>query len=435
MLSAQLQRCLLPIRRPADRNGVPERRAPGPIRRHWPPPVSGILVLLPACGGAANPPVGGTDTIAKSGSRGAFGLSEAAQLGQKLFSDTSLSASGRLSCATCHNPSNAHAPVNNLAMQPGGADGLRTGFRTTPSLRYLNATPAFFFDRRGTPTGGFNHDGRAATLAEQARRPFLSEHEMANRSSAGVTDRLRAAAYADQFRQVFGDAIFDDPEQALNRATFALQQFQKEDPAFSRFDSRYDRFLAGQIRLDEAEMRGLALFNDRSKGNCLACHPSAKSADGRPPMFTDFTFDNLGVPRNAAIVANADPAFFDLGLCGPDRNDLSQRTEQCGKFKVPTLRNVATRRSFFHNGRFATLREVLGFYVRRDTNPEEWYPRAPGGQLSKFDDLPVALQSNVNRTEAPYNRVPGMMPALSANEIDDLIAFLRTLTDADLTNP
>ena len=153
-------------------------------------------------------------------------------------------------------------------------------------------------------------------------------------------------------------------------SVFALQQYQQEDPEFHPFDSKYDQFLAGKTQLTDAELRGLALFNDPGKGNCAACHPSAPGADGAPPLFTDFSFDNLGVPRNPAIPATADPAYFDMGLCCPDRT-RSILDPSVRRVQVPTLRNVATRKVFFHNGYFKSLRDALGFYVRRDTNPEE----------------------------------------------------------------
>lgn len=134
----------------------------------------------------------------------------------------------------------------------------------------------------------------------------------------------------------------------------------------------------------------------------------------------------MGVPRNNDIPANADASYFDLGLCGPDRTDLAARTDLCGAFKVPSLRNVAITAPYFHNGKFQTLKEVVRFYVRRDTNPEEWYPGASSG---KFDDLPPAYRANVNVSEKPYDRTLGQTPALNEQEIDDLIAFLATLTD------
>jgi cytochrome c peroxidase len=384
-------------------------------------PLALVLVcMLSACGG-------GSDNVVSAAPSEA--LSQIVVVGEKIFRDQSLSASGKQSCASCHNPDNAHAQSNDLSVQLGGANLDKPGFRATPSLRYLHLTPAFFFAADGTPTGGFNRDGRAATLAEQGQRPFLAPHEMANASKADVLDKLKRAPYAEEFRKAFGAAIFDDADSAFDRVVFALQQYQKESPDFHPFDSKYDQFLAGKVTLSDGELRGLALFNDPSKGNCAACHTSSKGAGGTSPLFTDFTFDNIGVPRNTLIPATADAAYFDLGLCGPDRTDLTGRTDLCGQFKVPTLRNVATRKVFFHNGRFNNLRDVLGFYVRRDTNPEEWYPVGVDGTVQKFNDVPAAYRANVNVSEGPYNRLPGMAPALSPAEIEDVIHFLGTLTD------
>ncbi len=397
------------------------------------------LLSLAACGGggggaSAPAPVAAPVTPPAVTPAGDAGLSTAGLLGEKIFKDVSLSASGKQSCATCHDPAHAHGPANDLAVQLGGVNGDVQGFRAPPSLRYLTLNPAFFFDKDGTPTGGFDRDGRAKTLAEQGERPFLSAHEMANASKQEVVDHLKRAAYAEQFRTQFGAAIFDDAELAFGRIAFALQKYQQEAAEFHPFDSRYDQFLAGKTTLAAAEMRGLALFNDPNKGNCIGCHTSARGADGSAPLFTDFTFDNLGLPRNMRLGVNANPDFFDLGLCGPDRTDLSERADLCGAFKVPTLRNVATRQSFFHNGAFNNLKDALGFYVRRDTNPEEWYPKDANGVVQKFNDLPAQYRKNVNVTEVPYNRLPGMAPALSPSEIEDVISFLGTLSDSDQTN-
>jgi cytochrome c peroxidase len=391
--------------------------------------------VLSACGGGGG---GGSGSGSATATPPAFlaqaTTSPAAALGEKIFHDESLSASGKQSCASCHDPEHAHAQSNDLAVQLGGANLDVPGFRATPSLRYLGQTPAFAFDADGTPTGGFNRDGRTQTLADQARRPLLAPHEMANASKADLLERLKRAPYAEAFRQVFGAGILDNADDAFERVVFALQQYEKEDPGFHPYDSKYDLFLAGRVQLTDAELRGLALFNNPAKGNCAACHPSARSADGSPPLFTDFSYDNLGVPRNPAIPATADASYFDMGLCGPDRSDLASRADRCGAFKVPTLRNVATRKVLFHNGYFNSLRDALGFYVRRDTNPEEWYPLGADGTPQKFNDLPAAYRSNVNTSEAPYNRQPGMAPALSAAEIEDLIQFLGSLNDGYTTN-
>jgi cytochrome c peroxidase len=377
--------------------------------------------LLAACGGGG--------TAGSPDAAGPADLSPQARLGEQIFRDTALSASGRQSCASCHSAAAAHAAPNELAAQFGGVSGDQPGRRSSPSIRYLAANTAFHFDGEGTPTGGFFWDGRAASLQDQAGRPFLSAIEMANASVADVVDKLSRAGYADEFKRVFGADIFQRPDNAFARMTLALQQFQREDPALRPFSSKYDEFLRGRAGLSEQELRGLALFNRADKGNCAACHPSGKGADGSHPLFTDFSYDDLGVPRNPELAQNADPAFFDMGLCARDGSDLAARTDLCGAFKVPTLRNVALRRVFFHNGRFKSLKDTLTFYVQRDIHPEKFYPLAADGSVNKFDDLPAAYRANVNTSEAPYNRAPGDAPALSDAEIDDVIAFLKTLTD------
>jgi cytochrome c peroxidase len=136
------------------------------------------------------------------------------------------------------------------------------------------------------------------------------------------------------------------------------------------------------------------------------------------------------VPRNPAIQANTDPRFFDLGMCGPRRQDLRGETQYCGYFKTPTLRNVTRRRFFFHNGRFTDLRDVMRFYVERDTDPGRWYPTV-AGKLRKFDDLPARYRANVNTSDAPLNRGPRESPALNAAEIEKVVAFLGSLSDAN----
>lgn len=382
--------------------------------------LAGLMGLLAACGG------GGTAGSAAP-APAAGSLSAAAALGEKIFKDTSLSASGRMACATCHEEGRAHGPANALPAQLGGPLLDRQGGRATPSIRYLAFNTVFFFDAEGTPTGGFFWDGRAGSLQDQAGRPFLDAAEMANSDAAQVVRRLAQASYADEFRALYGADIFSRPDEAFARATLALQQYQREDVAFAPFSSKYDEFLRGKVALTAQEQRGLALFNSPAKGNCAACHPSARGADGSLPLFTDFTYDNLGVPRNPALQHNDDPAFFDLGLCA--RAGMESFKDLCGAFKVPSLRNVAQRPVFFHNGRFASLKEALTFYVQRDTHPEKFYPVDADGSVHKFDDLPAIYQRNVNTTEAPYNRPRGGTPALSDAEVDDVIAFLKTLND------
>ncbi len=388
----------------------------------WLTGVMGVfsVALLSACGG------GGTSAPDAS-VPAATKLSAQAALGEKIFSDVSLSASGRQACASCHSPDNAHAPANNLSLQLGGPLLASQGRRVAPSIDYASFNTAFFFAADGTPTGGFFWDGRAASLQEQAGEPLLNPFEMANASTSDVIDKLSRATYAAEFKAAFGADIFTRPDDAMARVKLALSQYQKEDTEFRAFSSKYDEFLRGKVALSDQEVRGLALFNNPTQGNCIGCHPSGKNADGTFPLFTDFSYDNLGVPRNPAIARNDDPTYYDLGLC--ERADLATRTDLCGAFKVPSLRNVAQRQAFFHNGRFGTLKEAVTFYVQRDTNPEKWYPLNADGSVKKFDDLPPQHHANVNTTEVPYNRRPGDAPALSDAEVDDVIAFLRTLND------
>ncbi len=354
-------------------------------------------------------------------------LSEKAALGEKIFEDASLSASGRQACASCHNPDTGHAPDNTLAVQLGGPLLDQPGNRVAPGLNYLSSNTAFHFDDEGTPTGGFFWDGRAASLQAQASGPLLAANEMANTNLADVVAKLSRATYAEEFKRVFGADIFTRPDEAMAQLTSALQMYQLEDTDFRAFSSKYDQFLRGRVALSAQEARGLELFNSPTQGNCAGCHPSEKAADGSHPLFTDFTYDNLGVPRNTALAQNADPAFYDLGLCG--RADLAARSDLCGAFKVPSLRNVALRKVYFHNGRFTTLKDVVTFYVQRDTHPEKWYPLNADGSANKFDDLPARYHANVNTAEVPYDRVLGDAPALSDAEVDDVVAFLRTLSD------
>ena len=353
----------------------------------------------------------------------------AADIGKLIFHDVSLSASGKQSCASCHSPEHAHAQANALAVQFGGPLLNQAGTRAVPSIRYLADTPPLGFDEEGTPYGGFNHDGSVDTFAAQAERPLLAANEMANLTREAAVEKLRKADYAAQFRQVFGETSLDQVDAAFAALSLALERYQRDSPEFQPFSSKYDAYLAGKTPLSDAESRGLKLFNDEKKGNCAACHPSAKREDGRPPLFTDFTYDALGLPRNMEIAANADPNYVDLGLCRSGRSDRASQDSACGKFKVPTLRNVATRQVFFHNGQIKALRDAVAFYVSRDTQPEHWYPRKADKSVAKFNDLPAKYHANINAEEVPYGGKRGDNPSLSDQEIEDVVSFLRTLSD------
>jgi cytochrome c peroxidase len=360
--------------------------------------------------------------------------SSASLVGARIFADTSLSASGRQSCQTCHDFASGTAAPNALAVQAGGVNLELSGVRNTPSITYMRSEFPFRIDPEDGPQGGFFWDGREGTLARQATEPFTNPREMAMPDHASVVARLRVASYATDFKAVYGADVFDDVETAYTRMTEAIAAFETEDKRFEPFTSKFDEVQRGKATFTAAEARGFALFQDSSKGNCAACHPSDVGEFGALPIFTDRTYDNLGVPRNPEIPANADPAYHDLGLCN-DAGIKASHAELCGAFKVPSLRNVALRHSFFHNGRFHTLKDAITFYVQRDTNPEKWYPRKPDGSIDKFDDLPAPYRANVNQEEVPYNRHVGDAPALSDAEVDDVIAFLGTLSDGYAATP
>lgn len=364
-------------------------------------------------------------------------LSPAALVGEKMFFDKSLSASGQLACASCHDPEHAHASPNGFAVQLGGKHMNRLGTRAVPSLNYTEATPPYadLLDNpdgisQPGPGGGYTQDGRASTLAEQASIPLLNQDEMANDKPSQIVAKLRKAAYAELFRAAFGADIFKNDKQAFLAALEALQAYQLEDPSFHPYDSKYDLYAGNKIggNLTPQEMRGFAVYSDPNKGNCFACHYNGAGLNGSVRLFTDFTYAAIGVPRNMDIPANRNPRYFDLGICARPDHKKSADKRYCGMFKTPTLRNVATRKVFFHNGQLKSLRDVIRFYNTRDTQPELWYP-TKNGEVQKYNDLPQAYRANID-TQAPLDgRKPGSAGAMSEQDMDDLEAFLNTLTD------
>jgi cytochrome c peroxidase len=367
-------------------------------------------------------------------------LSPAAAVGREIFFDTSLSASGKMSCATCHDPKHAYAPPNALAVQFGGPALSDAGTRAVPSLRYQEYTPPYSDlldnpDGISTPGpgGGLTQDGRAPTLADQAQIPLLAANEMANRNPTDVVNKIRNSAYAAAFQKAFGDAVFKNTNAAFKKALEALQAFQLEDPSFHPYSSKYDLYASNKIggTLTPAERRGFAVYNDPKKGNCFACHYNGAGLNGSVRLFTDYTYAAIGVPRNKEIPANKNSRYFDLGICGRSDHPLPANSQYCGMFKTPTLRNVATRKVFFHNGQFKSLRDVIRFYNTRDTNPELWYPVVKG-VVQKFDDVPAMYRSNID-TQAPLDgKARGSKPSMSDQDVEDLETFLGTLTDADV---
>jgi cytochrome c peroxidase len=372
-----------------------------------------------------------------------------ASLGEQLFHDQSLSLSGTESCASCHQPARAFTGNNHrpegFPVSEGAFPEL-LGTRNSPSAMYTSFIPPFAFvadpedPTELGPVGGLFWDGRAADLEEQARGPFLNPRELALPDAAAVVDKVRVAPYRAQFLQVFGANALDDDAQAYLYVSQAIAAFERS-AAFAPFSSRFDEYLRGTGELSELEARGFELFKDPEKGNCIACHVGdPASSEPSDWLFTDFTFDNLGVPRNQVIPDNANAETFDLGLCAqpgvsarvpeqvPDKEAFLDSL--CGAFKVPSLRNVALTAPYMHNGYFSDLRQVVEFYVTRSTNPERWYPRDADGSLRLYDDLPARYHENVNTEEVPYDRALGEAPRLDDAEIDAVVAFLNTLTDA-----
>lgn len=369
----------------------------------------------------------------------------ASAFGAKLFVDPRLSPSGKVACATCHDPAHAFGPPNGLAVQMAGGDLRQPGLRAVPSLRYLQDVPPFtehFFESEyeadesvdNGPSGGLTWDGRVDRGREQAAIPLLSVFEMANAGPREIVAEAIAAGYGPDIEAVGGAGASADTARAYDTILDAFETYEQDWRTFYPYSSKYDAYLAGKAELSPAEARGLALFEAEDKGNCAACHFSRPGFDGTPPQFTDYGMIALGLPRNADIPANGDPAWHDLGLCGPLRTDFAGVAAYCGLFRTASLRNVATRKVFFHNGVIHDLREAVAFYATRDTDPGRWYPKRADGTAMTFDDLPARYRGNVNM-DPPFGGTPGGQPALTDAEIDDVTAFLGTLTDGWTAGP
>ena len=235
-------------------------------------------------------------------------------LGRKLFFDPALSASGQMSCASCHDPARGFSPANDRAVQSGGKDMAQAGLRAVPSLTYLQAAPSFtehYYDSADEgddsidngPSGGLTWDGRMDRGRDQAAFPLLSPFEMANENAAAVVMRARKAGYDAELAAIYGAAILEDDAKAYAALTHALEVFEQSAHDFYPYSSKYDAYLKGQTKLTAQEARGLKLFEAADKGNCASCHRSQPDFNGAPPQFTDYGFIALGLPRNNAIPA------------------------------------------------------------------------------------------------------------------------------------
>jgi cytochrome c peroxidase len=366
------------------------------------------------------------------------GLTPVERLGKRVFEDKSLSRPAGVSCASCHDAATAFQGANGSPV-PAVARGSQPnslGKRNTPTIMYASFAPPFgFVDDKDEetdkvekiPAGGQFLDGRASDLLAQFEGPLLDPLEMNAPSKRFAVEAMRDGAYAGLAREVYGEKIFDNPDAAFEKLAQAVVAYESSS-RFHPFASKFDDYLRGNAELTAIERKGFELFKDPKKGNCLACHAGKEaSRDPKDWLFTDFTYDALGAPKNPAIVATANAP--DLGLCKrPGLEKLAPAGfdvgSVCGAFKVPTLRNIAVTGPYLHNGAFTKLRDVVAFYATRDTDPARWYPGA-----EKFNDLPAEYRANVNVKEVPYDRKQGQKPHLSEKDVDAIVAFLETLTD------
>jgi cytochrome c peroxidase len=336
-------------------------------------------------------------------------LSPKESLGKLLFFDGMLSTPPGQSCSTCHSPAAGFGQPNQQLPVSRGVHPDRFGNRNDMTVAYASYVPPLTYDETEELwVGGLFWDGRAASLAEQAKGPPLNPLEMANPDAEAVASALREAHYRDDFLAIYGEDALTDAETAFGHMADAIAAYEASAEV-NRFDSKYDLFLAGEAELTDQEAAGLALFEAEDKGNCAACHPNTVAPDGTPPLFTDFTYDNLGTPKNPSNPFYFLPAEFNSE--GTDYVDVGlgavlEDPEWNGFFRVPTLRNVAATAPYLHNGVFPTLYEVVSFYNSRDVAPWPEPEVAAGVNVDELGDLD-----------------------LTPDEMEAIVAYLRTLTD------
>lgn len=365
-------------------------------------------------------------------------LSRLENLGSQIFKDKALSEPRGTSCNDCHQGTSGFAGNNGSRIGVAqGSTPQSIGGRNAMSNAYTSFVPKFQFRVAGEdvdPVGGFFWDGRADTAEQQALGPLLNALEMNNKDAASVVRKIATSPYAQLFKDEFGSQIFTNPSLAFQKIGVAIAAFERTS-ALQPFSSKYDQYIQGKAKFTPQEANGMKLFMDVNKGNCASCHlmnpNSAKPSDS---LFTDFAFYATGIPRNMAIPRNANPSFFDLGLCGPERTKPALTSNVpanisidkfCGTFRMTSLRNTAERKAWMHNGFFKDLRDVVSFYATRNSDPKRWY-----GPQGIPNDLPSAYVGNIIKDRVPFNRPATAGPALNPKEIDDVLAFLKTLSDA-----
>ncbi len=337
------------------------------------------------------------------------GLTQKEQLGKLLFFDESLSTPEGQSCATCHDPAVGFAdPLTELPVSMGAVHGLY-GNRNDMPVSYSMYVPALNYDSiEELWVGGLFWDGRANSLTEQAMVPPLNPLEMANRDIAHIAGKIGSLDYSDRFAEVYGDHALNDPDSAFYYMADALAAYERSREV-NPFSSKFDLWQRGESALTEQEQRGFMLFVVESKGNCAACHPHTPLEDGTPAMFTDFTYDNLGTPPNGEspfllLSPEHNPEGFNYR--DPGLAETLGDPSELGKFRVPTLRNVAITPPYMHNGVFKTLYQVVAFYNTRDV--------APWPEPETLANLNIDEMGNLGLTN---------------QEVEDIVAFLKTLSD------
>ncbi len=337
-------------------------------------------------------------------------------LGSQLYFDVNMSLNRNQSCATCHNPAKGFIDDRNngvAGMASLGSDNLSIGDRNTPTAAYAALSPLFSKNQEGKYIGGQFHDGRASSLSDQAGGPPLNPGEMAMPSKAQVLERIKEnSQYVEQFSRLFGELALTDSDIAYQGMSDAIMAFEQTE-LFMPFDSKYDKYLRGEATFTKQEELGRTLFFSEQFTNCNQCHQVNTSPFYATESFTDFSYHNIGVPENTRLREVNAASSKDLGLFNnPEVNEVSEQ----GKFKVPTLRNVAVTGPYMHNGVFQDLRTVVLFYDKsnnptRKTNPETGKPWAE-------PEVPMNLATELEDG-----------PALKDNRVDALVAFLQTLTD------
>mgnify|MGYP001817011968 FL=1 len=345
--------------------------------------------------------------------------SELADLGRILFFDPRFSADRTMSCATCHDPARAFTDsrdntVNGAASL--GNDGTTLGDRNAPALTYAAFTPAFRKTNAGAYRGGFFHDGRATDLTAQAQQPVTSPQEMAL-TPAGVQERLlEEAAYVDAYHRLYAADALDSPETALQSFATAIAAFETSAD-FASFDSKYDRYLRGEAILTREEDLGRRVFFS-SLSNCGRCHLVDQREDRQREIFTGFEYYNIGVPPNRQLrkATNTIAGQVDTGLAA---NPTVSGSGHEGKFRVPSLRNVAVTGPYMHNGVFGELKTAIIFYNRFLVDNEASRTNPETGEPWGEPEIAATVEHGLLGEGQP----------LSDARVRQLEAFLRTLTD------